>query len=244
MQNFKNENEWSLVYKLGAISIFMSFLTMLTEIILTALPDGARVELTINQIFDMYNRNWFMAMRYMGLMNIISNTFMLFVAFSLYGLYHKTFKTFSLFTFILSIVGYIMFMSDNVSFPMLELAQKYFKTDDLIEKNILLAAGEALFSKGASHTAGTFIGFITGEISNIMFCIIILKGNTLKKHIGIIGIISFSMLFIFEIMSSFIKSLYNEAMIFAMLGGLLTLVWYILTGIGLLKQSKSAITAI
>jgi len=238
MENNIADKHWKRFYKTGAISVFLAIVVMLTEIFLTALPDGARVELTIEQLFDMYHRNWFMAMRNMGLMNIIASTLMLPVYFALYGLYRNNLKVFVSFSLILSFVGYSIFMSDNASFAFLELAGKYFREISDKDKTILLAAGEALFAKGASHTPGTFPGFFIGEITGILFSIIILIGGVIKKSTGVIGLIGFSFLLIFEVISSFIGTLFEEAMIFAMIGGILTLVWYVLIGLGLLKNSR------
>jgi len=238
MDNNIVEKHWKLFYRIGAILVFLAVLVMLTEIFLTALPDGDRVELTIKQLFDMYNRNWFMAMRYMGLINIIASTLMLPVFFSLYGLYRHNLKVFASFSLILSFIGYVIFMADNTTFACLELAEKYFKEISDTNKTILLAAGEALIAKGASHTPGTFPGFLIGQIAGIFFSIIILNGRVLKKSTGIIGLIGFSFLLIFEVISSFVGTLFFESMIFAMVGGIVTLVWYVLIGIGLLKNSR------
>jgi hypothetical protein len=57
------EKHWKRFYKIGSISVFLAVLVMLTEIFLTALPDGNRAKITVEQLFDMYNRNWFMAMK-------------------------------------------------------------------------------------------------------------------------------------------------------------------------------------
>jgi len=232
------EQQWKSVYKIAAISAFIAIFTMLTEIFLTALPDGARVTHGINELFDMYNRNWFMAMRYMGLINIIATSLMVPVFFALYGLHREKMKVIATFSLIVSMVGYAVFMADNVSFPFLTLAEKYALAATDVERKQLLAAGEALFAKGASHTPGTFPGFFIGQIACIFFSIIILKAGVFKKAAGIIGLIAFSFLLIFEVISSFVASLYNEAMIFAMIGGPLALVWYALIGMGLLKHAK------
>jgi hypothetical protein len=238
MDNNTFEKHWKLFYKIGAISVFLAVLVMLTEIFLTALPDGSRAELTVEQLFNMYNRNCFMAMRYMGLMNIIASTLMLPVFFSLYGLYRHNLKVFASFTLILSLAGYVIFMADNTAFAFLELAEKYSKEISDTNKTILLAAGEALIARGASHTPGTFPGFLIGEIGGILFSIIILIGGILKKSTGIIGLIGCSFLLIFEIISSFIGTLFHESIIVAMIGGIMTLAWYVLIGLGLLKNSR------
>jgi hypothetical protein len=232
------EQQWKPAYKIAAISAFLALFTMLTEIFLTALPEGARVMHGISELFDMYNRNWFMAMRYMGLINIVATSLMLPVFFALYGLHREKMQVFAAFSLIVSMLGYAIFMADNVSFPFLALAEKYALAVNETERNQLIAAGEALFAKGASHTPGTFPGFFIAQIASIFFSIIILKGGVFKKAVGITGLTAFSFLLIFEVISSFVTSLYNEAMIFAMIGGPLALVWYAMIGMGLLKQSK------
>ena len=174
----------------------------------------------------------------MGLMNIFATSLMIPVFFALFGLHREKMLVFSGLALIIHIVGYAVFMADNTSFAFLELANKYASAGSESERAILISAGEALFARGASHTPGTFPGFLIGEISSIFFSIIILRGGMLKKAIGIIGIISFSFLLIFEVVSSFISSLFDEAMIFAMVGGILTLVWYVMVGAGLWKHSR------
>jgi len=230
------EQQWKIFYKIGGISVFLALLTMLTEIFLTALPDGAPELRSIADLYEMYNRNWFMAMRYMGLINIVGICFLIPVFFALFGLHQEKMPVFSGFALLLIILSYAIFFADNASFAFLELAKKYSIVNET-EKIALISAGEALFAKGASHTPGTFPGFFIGQIASICFSVIILKSRLLKKIVGIIGIIAFSFLAVFEITSSFISSI-DEAMIFAMIGGILSLIWFALVGTALLNKSK------
>ncbi len=230
------EQQWKIFYKIGGISVFLALLTMLTEIFLTALPDGAPELRSIADLYEMYNRNWFMAMRYMGLINIVGICFLIPFFFALFGLHQEKMPVFSGFALLLIILSYAIFFADNASFAFLELAKKYSIADET-EKIALISAGEALFAKGASHTPGTFPGFIIGQIATICFSVIILKSGLLKKIVGIIGIIAYSFLAIFEITSSFISSI-DTAMIFAMIGGILSLIWFALVGTALLNKSK------
>jgi hypothetical protein len=56
--------------------------------------------------------------------------------------------------------------------------------------------------------------------------------------VGVIGIAAFSFMLIFEVLASFYIELFSIAMIFAVLGGILALTWYVLLGLGLYKASK------
>jgi hypothetical protein len=229
------ELQWKNIYRIGAVCVFAAALVMIIEILLTALPDGARAPLNIRELFDMYERNWFMAMRYMGLINIIATTIMIPAFFSLYGLHRERYSVYAGLLLILYLAGYIIFMADNSSFALLELSGKYKIASSESIKSSLIAAGEALFARGASHTPGTFPGFFISELSCILFCVIILKGRVFSKITGIIGIIGFSFLFIFEVCSSFIPPLFYISMIFALIGGISTITWYILVGLKLFR---------
>jgi hypothetical protein len=208
---------------------------MITEILLTALPDGARDLSTLPELFAMYERNWFMAMRYMGFINIIATTLMIPVFYSLYGLHREKHNVYAGLILLLYIAGYAIFMADNSSFALLELSRKYELASSESIKSSLLSAGEALFAKGASHTPGTFPGFFIGELTSILFCVIMLNAKVFRRITAILGLIGFLFLFIFEVCSSFILSLYNTSMIFAMFGGISTIIWYIMVGLRLFK---------
>ncbi len=233
------ELQWRNIYRIGAICVFSATLVMITEILLTALPDGARVSLTIPELLEMYERNWFMAMRYMGLINIIATTLMIPVFFSLYGLHREKYSVYAGLILLIYIAGYAIFMADNSSFALLEISRKYELASSENIKYSLISAGEALFAKGASHTPGTFPGFFIGELTSILFCIIMLNGKIFRRITAIIGLIGFSFLFVFEVCSSFIPSLFYISMIFAMLGGVSVIIWYIMVGFKLVILQKS-----
>ena len=236
-----NESRWKALYRVGAVCIFLAVIVIVTEIFLTALPDGSRATTgtsTINSWFDLFQRNWFMAMRNLGLINIIATTLMIPVFLSLCGLHRKENGAFAGLTLIFFITGYAIFMADNTAFPMLALSKKYAVADSESQKVMLAAAGEALLVKGSSHTPGTFPGFFLSELAGISICIVIVKGKVFNKITGIIGIIAFGFLLIFEVFSSFIPNLFDTAMIFAMIGGISAIVWYVILGLKLLKVSK------
>lgn len=229
--------EWKLFNSIAAVCVISAMLVMLMEIMLTALPDGARIQLSIQQILEMYNRNWFMGMRYMGLMNLFYATLMMPVFYALYGVHKDSNKIFVSFALLIALLGYSIFISDNVSLPILELSKKFSAASEG-DKMALITATEALFAKGASHTPGTFPGIFLNLISSFLFSIIMIKGKQFKKVTGIIGVTSSILLLVFEIMSSFIPTLYDFAMIFAMIGGISALIWNIAVGMELIKLNR------
>lgn len=105
---------------------------MVTEILLSVLPYGSRATAdtsTINGWFDLFQRNWFMAMRNLGFINIIATTLMIPPFLSLCGLHRKENGAFAGLSLILFITGYDIFIADNSAFPMLALSKKYAVAD-------------------------------------------------------------------------------------------------------------------
>ncbi|MBN2613048.1 MAG: hypothetical protein JXB00_15950 [Bacteroidales bacterium] len=234
------EKQWSVFYKIGAICALLAFLFMVAEIMLTALPDGTIAEFNTLQVFELYNTNRFMAMRNMGLINIFATTLALPVYFALYGLHRDKQKVAAAFALLLCVVSYAIFMADNAVFPFIHLADKYLNTSSADEKAILLAAGEALFAKGASHTPGTFPGFFLGQIAGIIVSIVIIKGKILKKSAGITGLIAFTFLLLFEILSSFFGITSRGVYFIVGVGGIFALAWYLFIAAGLFRYPNHA----
>ena len=87
-----------------------------------------------------------------------------------------------------------------------------------------------MLSVGRSHSPGTFIGFFLGELAGVLMSVVMLRGKIFNKATALIGIIAFTLLSIFEVCTSFIPVLKEVAMIFAIGGGLLNVIWLILLG--------------
>lgn len=109
--------------------------------------DYAREFSIVEEVFEMYLRNWLMAIRIMGLTNIFATSLMISVFFALFGLHHKKLVVVSGLALMFHILGYAVFMADNTSFALLELANKYFTAGSMEEKAVLLSAGEVLCLK-------------------------------------------------------------------------------------------------
>jgi len=109
---------------------------------------------------------------------------------------------------------------------MLDLSIQYAAATTDAQRTILEAAGQAMLAVGQSHTPGTFIGFFFCEIAGIMISLAMLRGGIFSKPNAYAGILGFGMLLVYEICQSFVPTLLGVNLIFAMIGGLLNLVWY------------------
>jgi hypothetical protein len=129
---------------------------------------------------------------------------------------------------VVSFIGVATFLATNRALPMLELSRHYAAATTDAQRSMLAAAGQAMLSVGQSHTPGTFIGFLLSEVAGIAISLVMLRSGTFGNATACAGILGFALLLGFEICSSFVPASFDVAMIVAMVGGLLSMAWYIL----------------
>ena len=100
-----------------------------------------------------------------------------------------------------------------------------------------------MLSVGQSHTPGTFLGFFLSEVAGIVISIVMLRSGIFSRASAYAGILGFGILLGFEIFSSFISGLNNVAMMLAIVGGLLSMAWYILIATRLFQLGQSTLIA-
>ncbi len=216
------------LYKLGSAAALLIVLTALLEIIITFLPGGYASADTVSDWFALFQNNWFLGLRNLGLLNIVMTLLGIPMFFALYTAHRNVDQSFATLALIISLLGVAVFYATNRAFPMLELSHQYALATTDAQRAMLSAAGQAMLSVGESHTPGTFIGFFLSEVAGILMSIVMLRSKVFNRLSGSIGILGFSLLLIFDICSSFVPAFSDIVLIFAMGGGLLSMAWYIL----------------
>lgn len=121
---------------------------------------------------------------------------------------------------------------------MLDISNQYALAASGAQGELFAAAGQAMLAVGQSHTPGTFIAFFLSEFAGILISIVMLRDKVFSRVNALAGILGFGSLLIFEVCTSFIPALQGAAMIFAMLGGILSIAWDLLTAQKLFQLSK------
>lgn len=222
------DQNWRNLYKIGGIAALGTVLVGVTEMGITFLPGGNAAFTTVFDWFTLFQNNWFMGLRNLGLLNILFYALDIPIFFALYGAHRKTSQTLAGLAIIISFIGVAVFYATNRAFAMLDISNQYVLATTEAQRSILAAAGQAMLSVGQSHTPGTFIAFFLSEFASLLISVVILQGKLFSKTNAYVGFIGFSFMLIFEICASFVPALQGVAMIFAMLGGILSLVWEIL----------------
>jgi hypothetical protein len=218
--------EWTGLYKLGAVTSLLILGTALLEILITFLPGGYASAETVVDWFNLLHENWFLGLRNLGLLNIVMTALSIPMFFALCMAHWKVNPKYSALAMIISFIGIAVFYATNRAFAMLDLSTQYAAASTDAQRAVLEGAGQALLAVGQSHTPGTFIGFFLSEIAGILISFVMLRGGIFNKLIAYTGILGFGMLLVYEISQSFVPALLGIALIFAVIGGLLNLVYY------------------
>lgn len=227
------------LYKLGGAAALLIVLTALIEIIITFFPGGYTTSEAVIDWFTLLHHNWFLGLRNLGLLNIVMTAFGIPMFFALYMVHRNVDQKYAALAMILSFIGVAVFYGTNRAFPMLDLSRRYAAATTDAQRTILEAAGQAMLSVGQSHTPGTFVAFFLSELAGILMAIVMLRGKVFNQVTAYAGMVGFGLLFVFEILSSFVPLLHDAILILAMGGGLLTMAWYILIARRLFQLARS-----
>lgn len=233
--------QWISLYRLGGAAALLAVLIALTDISLTFLPAGAEAPGTMNAVdwFRLFQDNWFFGLRNLGLLpNILTLILSIPLLLALYAAHRHTNRGYASLALILSLVGTAVYLANNAAFPMLTLSMKYANATDT-QRTLLAAAGEAILAQGEDFTPGVFPGFLLGEIAILTISLVMLRGGVFSRKAAYAGILGAVALIVFTIWSTFYPVFFEAAMMLALLGGLLSITWYILTARTLFHLSQS-----
>lgn len=223
---------WLNFYRLAGVTALLAILVAVTDISLTFLPAGAEPPGTMTAVdwFSLFQDNWFMGLRNLGLLpNILTLCLLIPTFLALYLVHRHVNPAYAALAVIISLVGTAIYLSNNAAFPMWALSTKYAAATTEAQRNLLAAAGEAVLARGEDFQPGSLIGFLFAELATFLISFVMLRGGFFSRATAYAGIIGGSFLAIFTIWMTFIPVMFNVAMIVAMIGGLASIVWYAMT---------------
>jgi hypothetical protein len=115
----------------------------------------------------------------------------------------------------------------NTVFSMWALSNQYAAATDA-QKILVEAAGRAALAQGADLTPGTFMGFFFTQTAGVVMAIVMLRGGVFSNLTAWMGLLGFGSMSVFFFLAAFVPTLYAVALILAMFGGPLLMVYHIL----------------
>lgn len=156
--------------------------------------------------------------------------------YSLYVSLKNTDHTLVTISTILTFAGVTLFLATPSVFSYLYLSDRFSAATSELQKNNLIAAGEAILASDMWHGTGAIIGGLLLQTGAFLISIVMLKTKIFNKTTAITGIITHG-LDLFHIIVGFFLPAFGNILMF--IAGPLYLLWFPLVGIRLFKLGKS-----
>jgi hypothetical protein len=206
-------------------------------------PAGTSADtVTVLDWFALFQTDRFMALRNLGLLNMFFNALAIPGYLGFYAALRKENHAYAALAMATAFVGVAIFFGTNRALPMLDLSNRYSTSTTDAQRASLVAAGQAMLSVGGSHTPGTFVAFFLADLAGIMMSASMLRSKAFGRASAYLGMLGFALLLVFEILASFVWALDSVAIALAMLGGLLSTVWYVSSGLRLLRLGRKTLS--
>ncbi len=231
---------WTSLYRLGGGAALFTLVVSLGEILISFIPGTNSPSFetaTAVEWFSLFQNNWFVGLRSLGLLNLIGTAAMAPMFFALCAAHEQTSKALGGFATVLFFIGIAVYIANNMAFPMLSLSSRYAAATDT-QKLSLAAAGEAILNLGQSHSPSTFMGFLLTEVASLLMSLVMLRGARFSKATAYAGIAAWTLLILFEVGSAFVPAADKITMVVVIIGGLLMMVWCVLTARELFQLAR------
>lgn len=227
------ESRWKSLYMVGGIAALIMVVIPLAEVAISFLPGVAQLStgtVTVIDWFTLFQNHWFLALRNLGLLNIIGAAFLAPTILAIYSALRRDSEAYAAFGTILFFVGLAVYLASSRAFPVLSLSSQYAVATTDAQRSLLAAAGQAMLAEGQSRAGIPLMEFACLVISAVM-----LRGKVFSKATAYAGILGNALLIVVEIITTFARGLPSAGFVIAICGGLSLMTWYLLVGRRLLQ---------
>jgi hypothetical protein len=229
------------IIQIALIATVLLVINALVEISLSFFPGGSATTTTVEEWISLLETNTFMALRNLGLLNIIFLALGIPFVYGVYICLNPKYKYVAQLALIIQIVATAYFFATNRVLAIYELFQQY-ELSSGIEKEYLLSSLKSFLLVGESHNLSTSLVFIFGGVAGIIFSSLVFLSNIIRKPFAVLGIIGYSFLTLFEILNQFVpEESFFLIMMFAALGGIAQIMYQIGLIIGFAKMNQKEV---
>lgn len=222
-----------IVYQLGGISALVLILYSLVTILIVAFIGGPPE--TIEECFAMLHENKLRGLLRLDLLTVFVMPLYYFVFYGIYLALRKQKKGLTTISLILVFAGVTLFLATPSVFSYLHLSNKFDAATTYLQKNQLLAAGEAILASDMWHGTGAMIGGLLLQTGALLISLVMLKNKTFTRLTAYTGIVTHG-LDLAHIVVGFV--LPSVGVILMSVAGPLYLLWFPLIALRLLKFAQ------
>ncbi len=190
---------------------------------------------TIAECFNMLNENKFYGLLRLDILTVFIMPLYYILFYSVYTALKKTRNEIVVISTILIFAGVTLFLATPSVFSYVDLSDKYAMATTEIQKNQLLAAGEAILASDMWHGTGAKMGGILLQTGALLISFAMLKQNIFSKLTAYTGIFTHGLDLAHILIGFFMPTV---GAILMAISGTLYLLWFPLVGIRLFQLSK------
>jgi len=200
---------------------------------------------TVLEWFTVFEDSPITGLFFLGLGDIVIMILWGPMALALYAILKHSNRAWSMIATAFVFVGVAVFLATNIAFSMLSLSQEYAAATAEAEKSMLLAAGQAMLAVSRG-TGALYTGMPLVWLAGVIISAVMLRSEAFSRATAWVGILGLGLLVVGILggghYTSTGESTAVESAIVALQyvgGGLLSLAWYIMVGLRLLKIGRS-----
>jgi hypothetical protein len=225
-----NNSSNKIIYKLGGfISIILiaySLITMLIIVFIGGPPE------TIDECFSMLNENKLHGLLRLDLLTVFIMPLYYLFFYSIYLALKRTNHGLVSISTILVFAGLTLFFASPSVFSYLHLSNKFAMATTEMQKNRLLAAGEAIIASDMWHGTGALIGGLLMQTGALLISFTMLKSSVFSKLTAYAGIFVYGLDLAHIVIGLFLPAV---SVILMAIAGPFYLLWFPLVGFRLFK---------
>jgi hypothetical protein len=185
----ETDSNWKSLFKLcGWIAVILVVYSLITMVILVLLGIPPT---TAAKAFDMLQENRFVALLRLDILTVLVYMPLFYLLFlGLYVTLKETHLVPATIAVLLGFAGVTLFLATPSVFSWLALSDKFAAATNEAQKNLLLAAGEAILASDMWHGTGATIGSILIQVATTMISIAMLSSNAFRKSTAYVGIVT------------------------------------------------------
>ena len=237
---------WKSLYKIGGVAaLICAVMYLITLGVYVPANLASPPPETVLEWFAVFEQSPITGLFFLGLADVIIMILWGPMSLALYIMLRQSNKTWALIAIPFVFVGMAVFLSTNTAFSMLSLSQAYAAATAEAEKSILQAAGQAMLAVSRG-TGALYAGMPLAWFAGLIFSILMLRSEVFGKATAWAGIVGFGLLvagtpFGGHYTATGTPTAFQSVMVALQYvgGGLLSLAWYFLVGLRLLKIGRS-----
>jgi hypothetical protein len=233
---------WTGLYTIGgAAALICAVMYLITLAVYVPASLASPPPETVLEWFTLFEDSPITGLFFLGLADIIIMILWGPMSLALYSVLKQSNRNWSLIATTFIFVGMAVYLATNTAFSMLSLSQEFAAATVEAEKSLLLAAGQAMLAVSRG-TGGLYTGMPLAWLAGLILSVVMLRSKAFSKATAWAGILGLGLLvtgtpFGGHYTATGTPTALQSAVVAVQYigGGLLSLAWYILVGLNLLK---------